>query len=327
MLAMVIPANREDTAFLRFMAICLILNSHLDLYYPIPHVGTGGAIGNALFFALSSFGLFLSETRKPQSFIIYCFKRIKRIYPSVWLVLLMFVLPAKLYKKGIDLYGVISFLKDCLAPPFWFLQALIIYYIIGFLLIKKFSKLRLTIFFCIALMSYLYVYLNFIDLSIWSVENFPFKLIFYLMVFMFGILLADTNEKINFSGTVDIIICSVLVCVLYGHKYLMTKNLFSNFQAIQQMILFPIIYYLFKISRSSFVIDGIMQMPVLGKAIMFVSSITLELYIVHASISPYILHQKFKFPENIIIFLALSFSISAVIKWASNKVPVLIDTR
>lgn len=50
--------QRRDTEFLRCVAIIMIVNSHLDVFYPIPALGTGGAIGNSLFFMLSSFGLF-----------------------------------------------------------------------------------------------------------------------------------------------------------------------------------------------------------------------------------------------------------------------------
>jgi peptidoglycan/LPS O-acetylase OafA/YrhL len=42
--------------FLRFSAIVLVINSHMDSFYPIPELGTGGALGNALFFMLSAFG-------------------------------------------------------------------------------------------------------------------------------------------------------------------------------------------------------------------------------------------------------------------------------
>ena len=53
--------TRNDTSFIRVVAILLIVNSHLDAYYPISYLGTGTAIGNSLFFVLSSFGLSLVE--------------------------------------------------------------------------------------------------------------------------------------------------------------------------------------------------------------------------------------------------------------------------
>lgn len=46
---------------LKFLAVLLITNSHFDKLYPesISFLGTGGAIGDALFFFCSGFTLFL----------------------------------------------------------------------------------------------------------------------------------------------------------------------------------------------------------------------------------------------------------------------------
>jgi len=73
--------EKTDSNILRFIAIALIINSHLDEYYPIPYVATGGAIGNSLFFFVSSFGLLLSEMKNPRGFLDWYSKRVKRIYP------------------------------------------------------------------------------------------------------------------------------------------------------------------------------------------------------------------------------------------------------
>ena len=108
----------DDTKFLRFVAICLILNSHLDLYSPYYIFGTGGAIGNVLFFMLSSFGLVLSEKRRPQRFLNYYAKRVRRIYPSVWVVVFFIMLPQYFHHET-DIKMVIIFLSKCLWPPFW----------------------------------------------------------------------------------------------------------------------------------------------------------------------------------------------------------------
>jgi len=73
--------SRNDTVFLRFIAIVLIVNSHLDLYYPVSQLGTGGTIGNSFFFMLSGFGLLLSQRKSARGFIIWYVRRLIRIYP------------------------------------------------------------------------------------------------------------------------------------------------------------------------------------------------------------------------------------------------------
>src|SRR3712207_1035933 len=82
----------HNTDILKCIAIILITNSHLDHLYPWPYLGTGGALGNALFFMLSGYGLALSfdkSAMKPP-FLQWARRRISRIYPSVWITLVLF---------------------------------------------------------------------------------------------------------------------------------------------------------------------------------------------------------------------------------------------
>ncbi|MFM2007655.1 MAG: hypothetical protein RLZZ09_3310, partial [Pseudomonadota bacterium] len=81
------------TDALRCLAILLVINSHMDILYPIPQLSTGGAIGNALFFMLSAYGITLSERRKPQALAEYLGKRISRIYIPVWTCVLLLIVP------------------------------------------------------------------------------------------------------------------------------------------------------------------------------------------------------------------------------------------
>jgi peptidoglycan/LPS O-acetylase OafA/YrhL len=131
--------TRSDTAFIRAVAILLIVNSHLDLYYPIPYLGTGGAIGNSLFFVLSSFGLLISEKKKPRQFTEWYTQRIKRIYPTIWVVVIILTLPFKLHTNALSAKDVLTFAGNFFYPSFWFLQALMIFYFIGFFIIKKYN--------------------------------------------------------------------------------------------------------------------------------------------------------------------------------------------
>ena len=66
---------------IKLLAALLITNSHMNNYYPdsISFLGTGGAIGDALFFFCSGFTLFL----KPMGrFDNWYKRRISRIYPT-----------------------------------------------------------------------------------------------------------------------------------------------------------------------------------------------------------------------------------------------------
>lgn len=68
---------------LKFLAVLFITNSHMDLLYgEYSYLATGGAIGDALFFFISGFTIFLG--REYKDFSNYYKRRINRIYPTVF---------------------------------------------------------------------------------------------------------------------------------------------------------------------------------------------------------------------------------------------------
>ena len=96
------PITRASTDLLRVVAIALVINSHMDELYPWPVLGTGGAIGNSLFFLLSGLGLCLSESAVSNSFPLYMAKRVRRIYPPAWVASLLLLIPLALYFRQSD---------------------------------------------------------------------------------------------------------------------------------------------------------------------------------------------------------------------------------
>jgi peptidoglycan/LPS O-acetylase OafA/YrhL len=311
---------KNDTNFLRFVAILLIINHHLHDYYPIRYFATGGAMGNALFFVLSSFGLFLSEKKNPKPFTAWYTQRIKRIYPTVWIVLVILTLPYKLYMNALDTDNILTFLGYFFYPPFWFLQLLMIFYLLIFPIIKRYSTKIIYYIIITLFVLYAFVYLNYIDLSIWSIEeNIFLKCIFYFMIFLFGVYLADRRDKIRYSGLQDWGLLFLSVFLIYGHKFLMLKNMASSFQFIQQFLLLPFIYYFFKISRSGLVQKHIMGVPIISRIVNYISDMTLELYLVHLYVLIFILKLNLLFPVNIILLLIVTFIISAFVKFLHLK--------
>ena len=309
----------NDTNFLRFIAILLIINSHLKDYYPIPYLGTGGAMGNSLFFAVSSFGLFLSERVNPRPFTEWYARRVRRIYPTVWVVLIALTLPYKLYMKAFDINNILTFLGNFFYPPFWFLQAIMIFYFAIFFIIKKCNLRKIYCLFFLLSASYAIIYLNYLDLSVWCIEeDLRIKLIFYFMIFLFGTIIAVRNDTIRYSGFRDWGLLFLSVFMIYAHKFLMLKNIASSFQFIQQLFLFPFIYYFFKVSRSGLIQKKLMQLPIVSTTINYISNLTLELYLVHLYVGIYITKLNLPFPMNIIVFLIATLIISALVKFLSE---------
>ena len=66
--------------YLKTLAVLLVINSHLDAYYPHSALATGGALGNALFFVVS--GFCLADIH--DKFDKWYFYRVLKIYPQTY---------------------------------------------------------------------------------------------------------------------------------------------------------------------------------------------------------------------------------------------------
>lgn len=312
--------NRTGTTFLRFLAIILIINSHMDSLYPYPIFATGGAMGNSLFFMLSSFGLLMSERIKPQRFWEYYTKRILRIYPVVWTNIILLLLPlAVYYYYAVGEAGMLKYyFGDPLRtigffyyPPHWFLQAIMFFYLVGFFFIKDYSTGKILKAYIILGVLYVVFYLRFDDFSTLVIEQtIGFKMIFYGIVFLLGIYMADINEKIIYEGRKDFFVLFGIIFLFYFHKFLWYKGITQEYQFIEQLLILPMLYYFMKISKSPPVKHKIMAKKRLATLITVIGSMTLELYIVHGAIRPIFAHTDINFFIKITTYLISVFVIS-----------------
>lgn len=303
----------HDTNFLRFLAIVLIFNSHLDLYYPMPHIGTGGSLGVSLFFMLSSFGLYFSEKNNPKTFSEYYKNRIIRIFPAVWVTLIFLYLPILALTNSIDGKDLLQILRYFFYPPFWFLQALMVYYVFGYFFFRK-SHIKHLIFPTIVIvLAYVLTYGFVIDLSKFSIEESPIFFIFYFGVFIYGIFLAHKSHTIVYAGLQDFVAVGFFLTVIYFHKWLMLNGLYPEFQAIQNICMFPLLFFLVKVARSPFV-TSLMETFIVSDIISWIGVTTLEIYIIHTTLERLKFHELFSFPLNAIIFVMCTLAICFIIK-------------
>ena len=79
-----------ETKPLLFFACALIVNSHLEPFYPLSYLAADGLLGNSLFFFMSGFGIQSSALSHAKSFKDYALRRILRLYPSVIICMVIF---------------------------------------------------------------------------------------------------------------------------------------------------------------------------------------------------------------------------------------------
>lgn len=157
-------------------------------------------------------------------------------------------------------------------------------------------------------------------MSKWSIEKIPFVIINYFIIFIFGIFIARRNDKIIYSGIMNYIWLFLFVGLIYLHKYFITKGILIEFQFVQQAALYPMLYYLLKISRSPFVLSILMNNKSFSRIVNFIANITLEIYIVHETIILYVLKAKLPFPLNLIVLLTLTFTLAILVKKLSDLI-------
>lgn len=84
---MIVAMMRERNIgidILKFLAVLMITNSHLEfMYVKFSWLATGGTLGNVLFFFCSGFTLFLKPISRAADFPNWYKRRINRIYPVV----------------------------------------------------------------------------------------------------------------------------------------------------------------------------------------------------------------------------------------------------
>lgn len=121
--------------FIKFAATLLVLNSHMEICYGDYSIfATGGAIGDALFFFVSGFTLFMSSRK--LDFVNWYKRRLSRIYPTI---LAMGLIAGLVFCVKADYIDVIK------ADKYWFLQCILVCYLIIYPIIKYDWKMRICI--------------------------------------------------------------------------------------------------------------------------------------------------------------------------------------
>lgn len=316
-------------SFARMLAILLVVNSHATGLWPsaVANVaGRGGGIGNALFFFVSGFALYLSlEARGNVAFRTWLPRRLFRIWPSVWICYGILVLTGTEKIPWHDFFLPLE--------RNWFLGAILVFYPLFFFCIK-FLKEKLPA--LIAALFAIFVAAFFAlesDAQRWVVGvGSPWMLhwIYYFGIMIFGAELAKRSffEKKLFAegGSVKTLLAGAAfagtVCLYYAMRggfemtHLWRLQFLAPF-ALPAVCVAGIAFC--RICEASFpkIFSGNAY-----KAISFVSNRTLEIYLVHTV--GLALCGALPFPLNLATALAVTLVLAAALKFCSGRVSRLV---
>ncbi|QRR02496.1 acyltransferase family protein [Dyadobacter sandarakinus] len=312
---------------LRAFAAFLIVNSHSDKLFPagLSALGTGGSIGNAIFFFTSGYTLSLGIRKKGYDYLPWLKKRIVRLYPS-FLVFTLFSLVV--LKEDYRWYDWLFFNGS------WFLQAIVVYYIVFFPLIKYLDK-YLGIILIVNYIAFACFFLFTYDHASWTIDfmDNPTRAhwIYYFMIMLLGAIVSKNDsifsrvgklhlqeQKVGWLALMPVLLISVIV--FYIPKYLFTKLHFDgSIQFIYPVLLVIMTYafYLMSLRVSAYLNTS--ASTSFNQKIIFVSYLTLDIYIVHFSIVHAIGDSSIMFPMNYIFAIVLIVLSSYILKKSSDR--------
>lgn len=281
---------------IKFLAVFLIINSHSDIAYPkYPFLATGGAIGDALFLFCSGYTLLLG---KMHGFPNYYKRRINRIYPSsVGCLIIMMALPW--CSNDLNLLFRLSFGRV-------FLNAIMIYYILLWLIRKFFANHIIYLFYITAVVS-IVVYVFFFPYKyetgskgLYGITSL-YRWIPYFGIMLLGAYVGGNRSKLIYSLKKDS--CKFFICLFlfYGIQMLGKRyHEIAPLQIITLIFLVGLVFYLYKICNTPF-FKRIYENKRGNAVIMIVGGLCLESYLIQYSVITDKLN--FLFPLNILIII------------------------
>jgi peptidoglycan/LPS O-acetylase OafA/YrhL len=319
-----------DTNFLRFFAIILIINSHLEHFYPISLLAADGFLGNSLFFALSGVGLALSKSNQQLRFGTWFWRRLTRIYPSLLLVVLIFLIVLDNRWDG----SALGLIKLAIWPTqFGFLSQLLVFYI-PYYFVAKLSRARFKALFIGLFVPLVATY--FFSFGTGEPPN-PsaylhplneFNTLFYFQMMVLGGWLAKEVSENN---------ALLLKLSQPANALMLSLGAMFIYLAIKAAILLKLLntaYFLLHVSTIALVISlFIFSMSIwikyafanklANQSVLLISGLTLELYLVHVCLLDYSIFTNI-FPVNIVLFVAISVVGAWLVNAFSTKAQLLL---
>lgn len=266
---------------LRALAACIITNAHYTGVYPTDLIANDGLLGDVMFFAVS--GFCFAKVKEP--FPKWYFKRLVRILPVVWLITAIYGIVG-LFEIEFTFKGVLS--AFIYPTRYHFISSILILYI-PFYLVMRYEKLKKhlpQISMAIALVWFI-GYIFFYDRSYYHIDTVREPMIRFLFLFAMFLGAYFRIEKDRFLNKKCIgvwIALPFLSAIYFASKMAFVKiEAISQFQILNQVVLLLLLAALFRCFAS---VDARLEnLPKPIKTVItFISTITLEIYLVQISL-------------------------------------------
>lgn len=304
---------------LRFVATCLITNTHYNNVYPIKALAVGGLLGDVLFFIVS--GFVLAGSIK-QSFLPWYWKRIVRVYPTIIAGVAFYIL------TGYQTLGDFDWFEAFIFPTFFVFTAAIILLYIPFYFVNKIENKKIFLLVC-AGWTFLWwlAYIFFLDKSTYEMNNTwnPMIAFPYFSSMLFGAYLRKFG--IERRGRAQLALYGVASIIFLGLYFLVTKTIRGDVSLYPVQIIVQITLLIgiaLFVCVAYFLEDWFKKWPVcLLKIINFVATLTLEVYVIQKPII-YAL-SKIVFPINWLLITTAIIVCAVILRIIINAIITCVE--
>ena len=295
--------KNKGVIIMKFIAALLITYSHMGILFPkYGGLVTGGAIGDGLFFFCSGFTLFLG---RQDRFVDWYKRRINRIYPTI---IMWALFSCVVFNWEWSITDLVT------TPRYWFIPCIMVYYMI-FYFIRRYMNHHLTL---VCVMAGIIVFAcSFFVLDMKHSVMYaavPYMRIYYFLFMLLGAVVAVREERCVSSFRAFMYALSGIVVYYVCMGIYKIDSFYCSFQVVSLIPLLFSIYWIYRFCNTASVCRVLEGKT--GLVIYFISSLTLEIYMVQYAIFTDVMNSIF--PLNIVITYMLIFVVAYVLKCMSQ---------
>jgi peptidoglycan/LPS O-acetylase OafA/YrhL len=332
------PPHRLDTALVLCIACGLIVNSHLEQFWPRSFLAVDGLLGNSLFYLMSGFGIGSSLFSRPQRFIPFLARRLVRIYPAVMITVLLFVgvVVGRAYAtvNGMPPWTLEEAFRAIIWPtPFTYVRNIVAIYVIGY--IVAWPRSRPIVYASFATATGLFLYGCIRDsaalaptarLSLGSVPTSVYDF-FDTALFLGGMIVAGSQTSPLRHFWASGILAAVLCIAYFGLKYAMVvQGIGAGFYPVLFVLVGTVSYLAIRVLSDPVIIQPFRRVRWLAWGVDLVAGLTLEIYVLHQTlISTFPGLATLQFPLNIILLVLICVAAAIVLRVITEPLRKWVD--
>jgi peptidoglycan/LPS O-acetylase OafA/YrhL len=322
----VVPGRAVDLRLLGALAAVLIINSHLESYYPLRWIAGDGLLGNSLFFLMSGYGIGCSLRQSSVSSLQFFRARIARLYVPMYVCLALFGL-ATLSDPTNNLVNA-PFAVLVYPTPFQFISLITAFYVLAWLL-AQFSVLMRLVVLVASICGYLVALgWTFTHLSASNLSELPSftHWFYYWLCFSVGAVLVG-REAVSVDSAWILGLAAFASLGYIAFKYFVVTRHVTQLLPAVQISALPVAVLLFFACTRPSIFVAIGYLSVVAPVMLWIGTVTLETYMVHSLLIEAKFLSDYQGALPILALFTATFLISWVVARLSAPLQLLLAGR